>query len=79
MSDRQYLAIDPGAHGLEPATGSWWALHATCPRCGGPLEHVTTGRPQDAGRHISAIVQCTTCTRHNVPARYQITTTLENA
>lgn len=79
MTAPHYLTLDLETHGLDPASDSWWAVRATCPKCGSALEHVTTGRPHDAGTHLAAIVQCTTCTRHNIPARYQLTTTLENA
>lgn len=80
MTRRQHLALNPEAHGLDPADGSWWALRAVCLRCGGLLEHVTDGAPQEAGTHLSVIVQCGNgCKKHNVPARYQLTTTLEGA
>lgn len=80
MTGRQTLTVDLEAHDLEPAGDSWWALRATCLGCGGPLTHVTDGAPQDAGTHLSIIVACTNgCMRHNVPARYQLTTRIEAA
>lgn len=35
----------------------------TCPWCGSPVDHVTSGRVI-AGRETSAIVRCTTCPEH---------------
>lgn len=78
MTRRQHLALNPEAHGLDPADGSWWALRAVCLRCGGPLAHVTDGAPQEAGTHLSIVAQCTTCAsggsgRSRNPLRYLLT------
>jgi hypothetical protein len=42
----------------------------SCPRCGGLVEHVTSGRPV-AGTHTSSIVRCPPC-----HIDWQITVTL---
>lgn len=69
------ISIDLDAHEHADAPGGWWVVHATCLHCGRPLEHVTTGVPQDGGRRISAIAKCAECPR----ARYILTVTQEVA
>jgi hypothetical protein len=53
----------------QPVTG--WTTTATCPNCGGHLEHITSGRP---GPDTRAIAGCPGCGR-----RWSITASIRDA
>ena len=38
-----------------------YSFRVTCPECGGPVEHVTSGT--STGRDTRAVIACTTCRR----------------